>query len=227
MVSQESDRTWDDAPRPRSPFGHVLSCRGSEARIGLPIPVPDPEQRATVGKLVAIRSDVNIVIAMIAEVNVESRQAGESDRRAVARVDLMGEIVRQEDGSTHFRRGVRSYPAIGDAVEMIDSDHLRLVYSSAGSRSIVVGNLHQDQSIAARVDVDALLAKHFAVLGSTGVGKSSGVAVILGEILQARPDVRVLLLDVQNEYARCFGDAATVVGSHNLRLPSGSSTSRK
>jgi DNA helicase HerA-like ATPase len=34
-----------------------------------------------------------------------------------------------------------------------------------------------------------MLSKHFAILGSTGVGKSSGVAVILREILAHRPDL--------------------------------------
>jgi uncharacterized protein len=53
-----------------------------------------------------------------------------------------------------------------------------------------------------------MLSKHFAILGTTGVGKSSAVAVILQQLLQARPDLRVLLLDVHNEYGRCFGDRA-------------------
>ena len=51
-----------------------------------------------------------------------------------------------------------------------------------------------------------MLSKHFAMLGTTGVGKSSGVAVILQEILEARPDLRIFLIDPHNEYGRCFGD---------------------
>jgi DNA helicase HerA-like ATPase len=35
-----------------------------------------------------------------------------------------------------------------------------------------------------------MLSKHFAVLGTTGVGKSSGVALILRQILDARPNLR-------------------------------------
>ena len=45
-----------------------------------------------------------------------------------------------------------------------------------------------------------MLSKHFAVLGTTGVGKSSGVALILQQILDARPNLRVFLLDGHNEY---------------------------
>ena len=64
-----------------------------------------------------------------------------------------------------------------------------------------------------------MLRKHFAVLGTTGVGKSSGVAVILQEILAARPDLRIFLLDGHNEYGRCFGDRALVLNPRNLKLP--------
>jgi DNA helicase HerA-like ATPase len=64
-----------------------------------------------------------------------------------------------------------------------------------------------------------MLSKHFAILGTTGVGKSSGVALILQQILAARPNLRLFLLDGHNEYARCFGDKALVLNPRNLKLP--------
>ena len=64
-----------------------------------------------------------------------------------------------------------------------------------------------------------MLNKHFAVVGSTGVGKSSGVAVILNAVLDTAPNVRVFLLDGHNEFARCFGARANVVNPQNLKLP--------
>jgi DNA helicase HerA-like ATPase len=67
--------------------------------------------------------------------------------------------------------------------------------------------------------VDELVSKHFAVLGTTGVGKSSGVAIILNKVMEARPDVRIFLLDGHNEYGGCFGSKASVISSRNLRLP--------
>jgi DNA helicase HerA-like ATPase len=63
------------------------------------------------------------------------------------------------------------------------------------------------------------VSKHFAVLGTTGVGKSSGVALILRQILEARPDLRIFLIDPHNEYARCFGERALVLNPRNLKLP--------
>src|SRR5262249_9717800 len=115
---------------PTAPFGRVLSCRGSEARVGLPRQVAERDQRATVGKLLAIKSGGNIVLAMIAEVNAQLRATDAGEHCATALVDLMGEIVRDESGGGHFRRGVRGYPAIGDEVEIVEANDLNLIYAS-------------------------------------------------------------------------------------------------
>jgi len=34
-----------------------------------------------------------------------------------------------------------------------------------------------------------------------------------------RPNLRIFLLDVHNEYGRCFGDRAVVMNPRNLKLP--------
>ena len=63
------------------------------------------------------------------------------------------------------------------------------------------------------------MSKHFAILGTTGVGKSNGVAIILQRILDEKPDLRIFLIDPHNEYGRCFGEKAQVLTPRNLRLP--------
>ena len=52
--------------------------------------------------------------------------------------------------------------------------------------------------------MDELLGKHFAVLGTTGAGKSCSVAVLLHAILKEAPEAHVILLDPHNEYGRAF-----------------------
>src|SRR2546421_3469245 len=108
---------------------------------------------------------------------------------------------------------------MGDGAALIPNQELRTVYAPMGSDQIDVGTLQQDSSVIAYVDVEEMLSKHFAVLGSTGVGKSTGVSLLLNEILKARPSLRVFLLDVHNEYGRCFGDRALVLNPRNLKLP--------
>lgn len=200
--------------------GQVLSVRGSEARIGLPVPATRVDKRTTVGKFLTIDAGSNTIVGMITEVSGGSAdQPHLSSYKSIARIDLVGEICRDADGRSQFKRGVREYPAIGDAARIVSNEELRLIYAPSDSRAISIGQLNQDPTIPAYVDVDSLLTKHFAVLGATGVGKSSGVAVILGELMKARPNIRVMLLDAHNEYSKCFGDKANVVSARNLRLP--------
>jgi DNA helicase HerA-like ATPase len=204
---------------PAPPFGRIISVRGSLARVGLLAvsPMTPTELRGTVGRFVTIRCANTSIIAMITEVSSENIH--ESDTHvASASVDLLGEIFGAGEKSK-FRRGVTNYPTIGDSVDLISNDDLRTVYAPSGADQIDVGVLQQDASVIAYVDVEEMLSKHFAVLGSTGVGKSTGVSLLLNEILKARPHLRVFLLDVHNEYGRCFGDKALVMNPRNLKLP--------
>jgi uncharacterized protein len=200
-------------------FGRVISVRGSLARVGLLAPgqVPVSEARATVGRFISIRcATATTIIAMITEVSCEN-QPSSDEYIATASVDLLGEISGGD--RPKFQRGVTNYPTIGDAVDLVTADDLRTVYAPSGSDQINIGTLQQDRSVIAYVDVEEMLSKHFAVLGSTGVGKSTSVSLLLNEILKARPNLRVFLLDVHNEYGRCFGDRALVLNPRNLKLP--------
>ncbi|MGM4869750.1 ATP-binding protein [Bradyrhizobium sp. 956_D2_N1_5] len=199
-------------------FGRVISVRGSLARVGLlaASQMPVSEIRATVGRFVSIRCASSVIVAMITEVSCEN--LSNSDYIAIASVDLLGEIHNAAD-KAKFQRGVTNYPTIGDSVDLITSQELRTIYAPTGSDQINVGFLQQDRSVVAYVDVEEMLSKHFAVLGSTGVGKSTGVSLLLNEILKSRPNLRIFLLDVHNEYGRCFGDRALVLNPRNLKLP--------
>ena len=186
-------------------FGRVISVRGSLARVGL-LAVSQlglAEVRATVGRFVSIRCSNSTIVAMITDVSCEDLPSSDN-YIATAGVDLLGEILGGPE-RPKFQRGVTNYPTIGDAVDLITNAELRTVYAPTGSDQINVGTLQQDPSVIAYVDVEEMLSKHFAVLGSTGVGKSSGVSLLLNEILKSRPHLRIFLLDVHNEYGRCFG----------------------
>jgi DNA helicase HerA-like ATPase len=201
-------------------FGRVISVRGSIARLGLLAggQVAGSDVRATVGRFVSIRcAAISTIIAMITEVSCENVPTSDI-YVATASVDLLGEILGGPE-RPKFQRGVTNYPTIGDSVELITHQDLRTVYAPVGSDQIDIGTLQQDPSVIAYVDVEELLSKHFAILGSTGVGKSTGVSLILNEILKSRPNLRIFLLDVHNEYGRCFGDRSLVLNPRNLKLP--------
>jgi uncharacterized protein len=223
MLSAERLRQMDQSSSATAgqPIGEVISVRGSRASVGLLTPPAQDRStvRATVGKFLGVCAGETLLIGVITNVLINTPAlAGSREWHATADVDLIGEI-RQIAGSAQFQRGVTSYPAIGDRVLPIGARELRLVYNVSSSSAVAIGHLQQDSTIGAYVDIDDTLSKHFAVLGTTGVGKSSAVVLMLSEIIRARPNLRVLILDAHNEYARPLGEQALVLDPRNLKLP--------
>jgi DNA helicase HerA-like ATPase len=202
-------------------LGRIISVHGSQASVGIPAMSPQaPEEiRVTVGKFLGVVVGKVLLVGLITDVAMRTEAGRDDHDAAVAKLDLIGEIRSSETGAAYFQRGVSSYPGMGDPVVFVGSRELRLIFQNSSARMIEVGQLHQDSAIPAGIDVDEMLSKHFAVLGTTGVGKSSAITLLLQQILQARPDLRVLLLDVHNEYGRCFGERAQVLNPNNIKLP--------
>ena len=206
-----------------SDVGLVVEVTGSMANVRMykSNPAEDGDhQRVTIGRLVAIRWATSKVIGVIARVSLSAPptllpEAGPM----VAEIDLLGEIKHPGTPKAHFQRGVTDYPSIGDGVALLRHDELSLIHSIAEGETIEVGTLQQDPSLVAYINFDELLRKHFAILGTTGVGKSTGVALILREILQKKANLRIFLIDPHNEYGSSFGDMARVMNPKNLRLP--------
>ena len=167
---------------PREPLGRVISISGSQAQIGLLAAsrLGGHDPRATVGKFIGIRAGRVLQVGMITEVTAQPPAVTrEQGHYAVAQVDLMGEIKEGQSGKPHFVRGVREYPSIGDPADLIGNRALRLIYDLGGGDTMDIGTLNQDSSVGAYVHVEDMISKHFAVLGTTGVGKSSAVVVLL------------------------------------------------
>ncbi len=203
-------------------MGRVLSIRGSQATIGLKETnwnEPD-EARATVGRFVGIRGAHKTVVGVVTDASIQTLPAAREEGYTVTAVlDLMGEIKQTDNGAYYFTRGVTTYPAIGDPAVALANSDLKIIYNISGEDTIAIGTLQQDPSLPAYINIDNMLSKHFAILGTTGVGKSSGVAVVLREIMETRPDLRIFLVDPHNEYGSCFGDRAQVLTPANLKLP--------
>jgi DNA helicase HerA-like ATPase len=209
-------------PRPNNAaLGHIDSISGSQALARVRIDGRSSGDGATitVGRFVKIETGRALIVGIVTDIAVERASSAGEHQVALARIDLMGQIEGDATGTTRFKRGVADYPTIGDAVLPLSHEELRAVFQGTESNVVEIGNLHQDDTVTACVDVDELLSKHFAVLGSTGVGKSSAVALILQQVLQARPNVRIFMLDAHNEYGRCFGNRAQVITPSNLKLP--------
>lgn len=136
-------------------------------------------------------------------------------------VDLFGEALRSGLGEAdfEFQRGVASYPLPGQAIFVASVTELERIYQRPSKPAIHVGTLSQSTSLPVHLLMDELLGKHFAVLGTTGAGKSCAVTVLLRAILDQAPMAHVILLDPHNEYRGAFSERADVIDPTILNLP--------
>lgn len=142
------------------------------------------------------------------------------------RVELVGEGRR---GAT-FERGISQYPSIGDSVHVATESDLKTVYAPGdGDGYAAIGRVASAESIKAYLDLNRLVSRHSAVVGSTGAGKSTAVASLLRVVSDpARfKSSRVVLFDLHGEYAKAFGDHAKIfrvgenlkAGERELHVP--------
>lgn len=125
------------------------------------------------------------------------------------RVELVGEGRR----GSGFARGIAQHPSIGDQVHVVTESDLRAIYTPGDEDAYVsIGRVASAESIQAYVNLNRLVSRHSAVVGSTGAGKSTAVASLLSAVSDSSrfPSARVVILDLHGEYIRAFGDRARV-----------------
>ena len=129
-----------------------------------------------------------------------------------------------------FERGVTQFPTIGDKVYMVTIDDLSIIYNdSPGTNSIQIGSISVSDSLPAKIDLNKLVTRHCAIVGSTGSGKSNIAAVLLEKIstTQQLKRSRLLVIDPHGEYIDTFKEDAQVFSTQitenqnrkNLYLP--------
>ncbi|HWU04785.1 MAG TPA: DUF87 domain-containing protein [Novosphingobium sp.] len=149
------------------------------------------------------------------------KQGRRADEGILAQIDILGEgqAIALTGTIGAFRRGVTNYPMPGALVYPASNADLAAVYSGDGRDAIRIGTVHPTRDIGASLYIDAFLGKHFALLGSTGTGKSTSLALILHRICEAAPQGHVLMIDPHGEYASAFRDTGMILDVSNLQLP--------
>lgn len=208
---------------PRS-IGRIASVTGAKAILLLDVTNEnDPRNKADrpeMGTLLAIDTANSTVLATVSALSVPVPSHGTEQEIRIAELGLVGELAKGVDGKpVAFARGTSTYPTLGDRVRFATKYELQLTYTGGGHDTVRVGSIRQDSSIPAVVRVDELLGKHFAILGTTGTGKSCSTALILRAILEKNPNAHIVLLDPHNEYATAFGERAEVISPRTLQLP--------
>jgi DNA helicase HerA-like ATPase len=211
-LAQDADRS----------LGRVVSCDGSRATIASTVAGMTrlgPESW-TVGRMISINLGRTRIVGLVYEMSAVNAVWDEGADNAIhVQVELLGEVTEAADGRTSFQSGISTYPPIGAVAHRIRAGDLALVHDLGTRKAITIGTLTQDPSIPATVCIDDMLARHFALVGTTGVGKSSAVSLLLRRAVAARPRLRVLILDPHNEYASAFPDRALAIDAEALDLP--------
>ncbi len=140
-------------------------------------------------------------------------------------VTLVGERI-----GNKFERGVAQYPTAEDEVHLVTLKDLEVIYgSSTNDINLKIGRISASESLPALLDLNKLVTRHCAVVGSTGSGKSNVVSIIVSEIaknadLQSQ---RILIIDPHGEYNECLDEYSKVFkiraniekGEAELELP--------
>ncbi|HVF83674.1 MAG TPA: DUF87 domain-containing protein [Sphingomicrobium sp.] len=204
-------------------IGQVLEIAGSGSKIrmdterlnGLATHTdPSVAMSGQVGSQVKMAVGTSWLIA-----NVRTMKRDE-DGTITAMIDFLGEGSRDSSGRMgNFRRGVTRYPIPGCTVHPVTTEDLRSVFAASDSPHIEIGTVYPTDDIRGALYVDPMLSKHFAVLGSTGTGKSTSVALILHRISQLSPEGHIVMIDPHGEYSAAFKGCGELFNVDNLALP--------
>lgn len=115
-----------------------------------------------------------------------------------------------------FKRGLETFPSVGDIVILPTEEQLRSIIESGENRRVHIGNSPLLGNAKVMIDPDRLFGRHLAVLGNTGSGKSCSVAgLIRWSLDSARKNLldntdsvnsRFIILDPNGEYSKAFAD---------------------
>jgi DNA helicase HerA-like ATPase len=229
------DETEDFAPtiRPhipqpvrQAPIGKVVDIRGGGGRIELEAsrvadlardPDPSIALSGQVGGHVKLEAGNRWLLANVRSLTLRDGEAN----MVSADIDFLGEG--EEDEQTgkliNFRRGITGYPPPGAKVFPVSGQDMRQMFAADERAHIEIGTVYPTKDVRGALYVDALLGKHFALLGSTGTGKSTSAALIMHRICDLAPEGHIVMIDPHGEYSAAFKHVGELFNVENLAMP--------
>ncbi len=207
-------------------IGFVMEIAGSGSQVTLDAAIlnglmghadPSVAMAGQVGSQIKIRVGNTWLLASIRTQKLHERDHGV----IMAQVDFLGEGDEEKlTGRIYnFRRGVTRYPVPGSEVYAVTSSDLKQVYAADARAHVEVGTVFPTRDIRGALYVDAMLGKHFALLGSTGTGKSTCAALILHKICDIAPEGHIVMIDPHGEYSAAFKNNGALYDVNNIAMP--------
>jgi DNA helicase HerA-like ATPase len=228
-AASAAEQSTTAAPRRRLAdveIGLVSGISGGSAKIMLDIAAvdqlaDDPDASIAmggqVGSLLKMRVGACWIVATVRTVALDTR----SSTHIIADIDFVGEGDQEQLTGRifRFRRGVTRFPSPGTKIYPVSSADVTEIYSAHDQSRIEIGTVYPTTDTRASLLIDALLGKHFALVGSTGTGKSTSAALILHRICEMAPQGHIVMIDPHGEYGAAFATNGAVYDASNLELP--------
>jgi len=224
-VSEVADAIIRD-PLASTPIGTVIEIAGSSSQVRLDLggigrlaDAVDPclAMGGQVGSLIKIKVGSTWLMANIRTLKTDDAREG----MAIGHIDFLGEGDEERlTGKVYnFRRGVTRYPSPGSQAFPVTSADMKQMYAADDRPHIEIGTVYPTRDIRGAMFVDAMLGKHFALLGSTGTGKSTSAALILHKICDLAPQGHIVMIDPHGEYSAAFKTNGALFDVSNLAMP--------
>lgn len=166
-----------------------------------------------IGSFVRIPIGYNNLFGIISQVGAsaipDNKVEVESQGNRWMTIQLIGEGAK----NSVFQRGLSQYPTIGDEVHLVSEKELKNIYGQPDKPYFVkLGHISNADSIPALIDVNKLVTRHSAVVGTTGSGKSTTVSSIMNALSDDNkyPSSRIIMLDLHGEYGQALQDRAHI-----------------
>jgi uncharacterized protein len=166
-----------------------------------------------IGSFVKIPIGYNYLFGIITQVGAGAVPENQMSNQPYGNRWITIQLVGEGNRTGEFQRGISQYPTISDEVHLVSEEDLKRIYGQPDKPYFVnVGHIAGAESIPALIDVNKLITRHSAVVGTTGSGKSTTVASILNALsdIQKYPSSRILVFDIHGEYGQALKDRANI-----------------
>lgn len=150
----------------------------------------------------------NIANSFIVFESNESNMVGEviNVKENILHVNLIGQIK-----DNQFVTGISKKPSLDSIVKLVSKEKVPFIIGMPTyheNRDLLLGTSPIYDGVKIGVNVNEFFSKHFAIIGSTGSGKSCGVARIFQNLFSKKMSVpykaSIFLFDAYGEYHNAF-----------------------
>lgn len=149
--------------------------------------------------------------------------------------NIVGEVINVKENILHinlvgqikdnvFVTGISKKPSLDSAVKVISKEKIPFIIGMPTykeNRDLLLGTSPIYDNVQIGVNVNDFFSKHFAIIGSTGSGKSCGVARIFQNLFSKKMSVpykaSIFLFDAYGEYHNAFKDINKINPNINFK----------